>query len=585
MDTLIKPYGGNLINLVCDSEVGAQLKSESQDYVSITLTQRQLCDLELLMNGALSPLTGFMSSAEYDSVVRDLRLPGGLLWSLPVTLDVNKDIIKKIQVESKLALLDPEGFMLAVLHVEDIWKPDKLLEAENVYGTTSLVHPGVSYLLEQSNDYYVGGRVEGVQLPIHYDFETLRDTPEELRRLFEKSGWRKVVAFGTSRPMHRIHREITLSAAKDVGAHILIHPVVGLSKPGDLKYFTRVQCYKEILKYYPKHMVLLSLLPSAMRMAGPREAIHNAIIRQNYGCSHIIIGPEHAAPPNVRQGGERFYEQFSSQKIIDKYQDELEIKMVSVPEQRYVKSKNKFLSLDAIKENKLSGCLFKDEELYSSLESGLPVPDWFTFPEVVDRLKTICKPRSMAGLTLFFTGLSGSGKSTLAKILYARFIEDSMRPVTLLDGDVVRLHLSSELGFSKEHRDINVKRIGYVASVINQNCGIAICAPIAPYEAVRKYVRELNDQYGSFIEVHVSTPLEVCEQRDRKGLYAKARRGELKQFTGISDPYEEPKDPEIRIDTSLMTPIAAAEEIMLYLFREGFIGSCDTTLTGDNLCG
>lgn len=579
MGSIIKPYGGNLNNLVVSTERAEVLKSESENYLSVTLTERQLCDLELLMNGAFSPLKGFMVQEEYDSVVSDMRLPGGLLWSIPVVLDVNQNIARQVEIGKSIGLLDPEGFMLAVLHVKDIYKADKTNEAMKVYGSTSTKHPGVAYLLNETNDYYIGGDIEAIQLPIHYDFETLRDTPYELRHLFNKQGWRNVVAFGTSKPMHRIHRDITLHAAKKAGAHILIHPTVGLGKPGDLKYYTRVQCYQAIRKYYPKHMVMLSLLPVAMRMAGPREAVHNAIIRQNYGCSHIIIGPEHAAPPDVRQGAERYYERYSSQQIIEQFQDELDIKMVKVPEQKYVRRLNRFLPVDQIEDKNYEGELFKDVEFYDCLEHDEEIPDWFTFPEVISELKKICRPRSKTGITLFFTGLSGSGKSTLAKIIHAKFIEEGKRPVTLLDGDVVRHYLSSELGFSKEHRDINVQRIGFVASVINKNGGIAICAPIAPYAKVREYVREMNSQYGSFIEIHVATPLETCESRDRKGLYAKARKGEIKQFTGISDPYEEPQYPEIKIDTSAMSPMEAAQEIMLYLLREGYLG-CD-----DSICG
>ena len=579
MSSIIPPYGGVLNNLVVTNEYAEALKQESEHFMSITLTERQLCDLELLLNGAFSPLTGFMNEAEYNSVLSDMRLPGGLLWSMPITLDVNEKFAGQLKAGDKLGLRDPEGFMLAVLNVEDIWKVDKSKEADIIYGTSSRNHQGVAYLFDQVNDYYIGGRVEGIQLPVHYDFETLRDTPEELRRLFDKHGWRKVVAFGTSKPMHRLHREITLNAAKQAEAHILIHPVVGMGKPGDLKYYTRVQCYQAIKKYYPKHMVMLSLLPMAMRMAGPREAIHNAIVRQNYGCSHVIIGPEHAAPPNVRQGADRFYEQYASQKIFDQYQDELDIKIVTIPEQRFVSKLGKFLTIQEIDERGLTGELYKDHEFYESLEHCNEIPGWFTFPEVIEELRKTCKPRSTTGITLFFTGLSGSGKSTLAKILHAKFIEEGKRPVTLLDGDVIRHYLSSELGFSKEHRDINVKRIGFVASVINKNGGIAICAPIAPYTNVRDYVREMNSQYGSFIEIHVATPLETCEARDRKGLYAKARKGEIKQFTGISDPYEVPVNPEVRIDTSLLSPMEAAQEIMLYLLREGYLG-CD-----DNICG
>jgi len=575
MSALIKPHGGVLVDLICAADRAETLKYESERFPSITLTQRQFCDLELLMNGAFSPLNGFMGQQQYESVINNMTLPDGLLWSMPIVLDIENELANKLSTGDCLGLRDPEGFMLAVIHIEDIWKADKKKEAEVIYSTQSEQHPGVDYLMNQVKEYYVGGRVEGIQHPLHYDFETLRDTPQELRRLFEKQGWRKVVAFSTSKPMHRLHRDITLEAAKDAGAHLLLHPVVGMSKPGDLKYYNRVQCYQSIIKYYPKHMVMLSLLPLAMRMAGPREAIHNAIIRQNYGCSHIIIGPEHAAPPNVRQGAERFYNSYSAQQLLEQYQDELQIQIVTVKEKRYVTEQNKFLSTDEIEKQGLEGQLFKDKELYRSLKTSCSVPEWFSFPEVIDELKKICKPQAKAGITLFFTGLSGSGKSTLAKILYAKFIEEGKRPVSLLDGDIVRQYLSSELGFSKDHRDINVKRIGYVASLINKNGGMAICAPIAPYSSIRQYVRDLNSQYGSFIEIHVSTPLSECEKRDRKGLYAKARKGEIKQFTGISDPYEEPVDPEIKIDTSQYTPMEAAQDIMLYLLREGYIDTCD----------
>ena len=578
MTSLVKPYGGVLNNLLVSNERAEELKIKSEHFTSITLTQRQYCDLELLLNGGLSPLTGFMTQREYDSVLTSMRLPNGLLWTMPITLDISESQSSELSVGDSIGLRDPEGFMLAVLHIEDIWQLDKFKEAEVIYGTDTELHPGVEYLFNQTNDYCVGGKVEGIQLPLHYDFETLRDTPQELRSLFKKQGWRKIVAFGTSKPMHRLHRDITLNAAKEVGAHILLQPVVGMSKPGDLTYYNRVQCYQAIRKYYPKHMVMLSLLPMAMRMAGPREAIHNAIIKQNYGCTHIIIGPEHAAPPNVRHGGERFYEQYSSQAMLSQYQKELDIEMVAVEEQRYVEKLNKFLTVSEIEKNGHIGVLFKDKDLYCSLEKGGEVPGWFSFPEVMSELRKICKPRDKMGITLFFTGLSGSGKSTLATILYAKFIEESNRPVTLLDGDVIRQYLSSELGFSKEHRDINVKRIGYVASVINKNGGIAICAPIAPYESVRDYVRNLNTQHGSFVEIYVATPLEECERRDRKGLYAKARKGEIKQFTGISDPYEEPENPEIKIDTSSLMPMEAAQEIMLYLLKEGYIDNFDESV-------
>ncbi|MDH5189880.1 MAG: bifunctional sulfate adenylyltransferase/adenylylsulfate kinase [Gammaproteobacteria bacterium] len=572
MDNLIKPYGGILVDLVLDSDKAEHLKKESQHFPSHTLTQRQLCDLELLMNGGFSPLTGFMTEGVYNSVVGDMRLPDRQLWPIPIILDIPENVASKLELNSKLALLDEEGFMLAVLNIESKWQPDKKKEAKQVFGVSNDSHPGVKYLYENTHNTYVGGTIEGVQLPFHNDFETLRDTPLELRNLFNKKGWNKVVAFHTCKPMHRIHREITLKAAKDVGANILLHPAVGQTKPGDLHYYARVHCYQAIRKHYSHDMALLSLLPVSVRMAGPREAIMNAIIRQNYGCSHIIIGPEHAAPPGIRENKTRFYPSYAAQEILKKHQNELDIQIVPIHEMRYMEEQDQFIEIIELKKSGQEGVLFTDREIKEHLAHGQTIPDWVTYPDVIEALKKVYPPRNKQGITLFFTGLSGSGKSTLAKIIYAKFIEDGSRPVTLLDGDVVRQNLSSELGFSKDHRNINVRRIGYVASEITKNGGIAICAPIAPYTEMRREARDMIEQYGSFIEIYVSTPLEVCEERDRKGLYEKARKGIIPEFTGISDPYEEPENAEININTSETNPLQAAQEIISYLFRNKYIG-------------
>lgn len=571
MNIQINPHCGELRNLMVDENRALELKEVSQELPSITLMKRHLCDLELLMNGAFSPLTGFMGQGDYESVVANMSLADGSLWPIPITIDVQDAIVTKLESDSRLALMDEEGFMLAVLNVQSIWKPDKVHEAKSVFGTDDIAHPGVRYLLEETQANYIGGTIEGIQLPFHNDFETLRDTPEELRHLFDKMGWSSVAAFHTSKPMHRIHKEITINAAKEVGAHILLHPAVGETKPGDLHYYARVHCYQAIRNHYPHNLATLSLLPIAVRMAGPREALLNAIVRQNYGCSHIIMGPEHAAPPGVRDSNVRFYPSYAAQEMMEKYQNELEIKMVPIKEMRYVEDDDCFMSLEKIEQENRKGILFTDKELKQYLAHNQPVPSWFSYPDVIDALRKVFPPRNKQGVTLFFTGLSGSGKSTVAKIIYAKFIEEGDRPVTLLDGDVIRKNLSSELGFSKKHRNINVRRIGYVASEITKNGGIAICAPIAPYTEMRRAVRENIEQYGAFIEIHVSTSLEVCEQRDRKGLYAKAREGIIPEFTGISDPYEAPENPEIRINTENLEPMQAVQEIFLYLLREGFI--------------
>ncbi|MHB8533850.1 MAG: bifunctional sulfate adenylyltransferase/adenylylsulfate kinase [Sulfuricaulis sp.] len=576
MDYLIKPYGGILQNLRVDEARASVLKAESQNFPSITLTQRQLCDLELLMNGAFSPLDGFMSHDAYESVLQDMCLTDGTLWSIPINLDVPDELAGKLQIGGSLGLNDAEGFMLAVLRIEAIWKPDKKREAEIVFGTNSMAHPGVRYLHEAVHDTYVGGKVEGIQLPAHYDFERLRDTPEELRRLFAKHGWRHVVAFNTSKPMHRLHRDITLRAAKEAQANILLHPAVGMTKPGDLHYYARVHCYQAIRQHYPHGLAMLSLLPMAVRMAGPREALLNAIVRQNYGCSHFIVGPEHAAPPDIRKGGARFYPRYAAQDLMAQHRDKLDIRMIPIQEMMYVPEDDDFLPSERIERTGKKGIQFTESDLYRHLADNLEIPAWYSFPDVIAQLRKVCPSRDRRGITLFFTGLSGAGKSTIAKILYAKFIEAGGRPVTLLDGDVVRKNLSNELGFSKEHRDINVKRIGFVASEITKNGGVAICAPIAPYATTRRSVRDQIEQHGAFIEIYVATPIEVCEARDRKGLYAKARKGRVKEFTGISDPYDVPEHPEIRLDASQLSPMQAAQEIFLYLLREGYLDAAGT---------
>ena len=570
MSHLIAPHGGELIDLLVDADRAAELKAASRDWCSWDLTPRQLCDLELLLNGGFSPLTGFMKKADHDSVCERMRLADGTLWPIPTLLDVTPQVAETLRVGGRLALRDPEGVMLAALHVEEIWEPDRQASAQATFGTTSSDHPGVAHLLHKSNSVAVGGRLEGLQLPIHYDFRSLRQTPAELRAEFSREGWRRVVAFQTRNPMHRAHCELTLRAAKEVRANLLIHPTVGMTKPGDIDHYTRVRCYQAVLPRLPQHTVKLSLLPLAMRMAGPREAMLHALIRKNYGCTHFIVGRDHASPGKDSQG-KPFYGPYDAQELLQKHQDDLGVEMVPFKMVSYVEELDTYLPQDEIPPGArtldISGT-----ELRRRLQEGRELPAWFTFPEVADELRRTHPPRHKQGLTVFLTGLSGAGKSTIASVLLVKFMETGGRPVTLLDGDIVRKNLSSELNFSKEHRDINIRRIGFVASEITKNGGIAICAPIAPYDSVRKEVRQAIEPGGGFMLVFVATPLDVCEERDRKGLYAKARAGILKEFTGISDPYEEPADADLVIDTTKLSPEESAQEILLYLEREGYVG-------------
>jgi sulfate adenylyltransferase len=569
---LIPPHGGELVNLIPSPEKIAAIKAQSKEYPSWDLTGRQLCDLELLVTGGFSPLRGFMTRADYESVCKNMKLANGVLWPMPITLDVTEDFAKKLTAgSSKVALRDPEGVMLAVLHVEDIWQPDREAEAKAVFGSTSKAHPGADYTMNKANPWYVGGTIEGLQIPSHYDFRSIRLTPAETRAEFARAGWTKVVAFQTRNPMHRAHVELAFRAAKQVEANLLIHPVVGMTKPGDVDYYTRVRCYQLLLPKFPQGTAQLSLLPLAMRMGGPREAVWHALIRKNYGCTHFIVGRDHAGPGKDTDG-KPFYGAYEAQEVFKKQEAEIGVTMVPFSMMVYLEEQDKYVPDDEVKKGEkvlnISGT-----ELRDRLNEGRDIPAWFTYPEVVAELRRSFPPRHKQGVTIFFTGLSGSGKSTIANVLLTKFLETGGRPVTLLDGDLVRKHLSSELGFSKEHRDINIRRIGYVASEITKNGGIAICAPIAPYDATRKHVRGMIEPYGGFILVHIATSVEVCEQRDRKGLYAKARAGILKEFTGISDPYESPTDADVTINTGELSAEEAAQAIILHLEREGFIGS------------
>ncbi len=570
-DHLIAPHGGALVDLLAAPEESAEIKAASRDWPSWDLTARQFCDLELLLNGAFSPLTGFLGKADHDSVASRMRLADGTLWPIPITLDVPRSFAEALGAGRKLALRDPEGVMLAALDVDELWEPDREAAAQAVFGTVDRKHPGVLHLLDRTHPVFVGGRLTGLQLPSHYDFRALRQTPAELRAEFAREGWRRVVAFQTRNPMHRAHCELTMRAAKEAQANLLIHPTVGMTKPGDLDHYTRVRCYQAVLARFPQHTAKLALLGLAMRMGGPREALLHAIIRKNHGCTHFIVGRDHAGPGNDSQG-KPFYGPYDAQEMLRSHEDELGVAMVPFKQLVYVEDLDTYFPVDEVPAGKktldISGT-----ELRQRLAEGRDLPAWFTFPEVATELRRTHPPRHQQGFTVFLTGLSGAGKSTIASVLMVKFMETGGRPVTLLDGDIVRKNLSSELNFSKEHRDINIRRIGYVASEITKNGGIAICAPIAPYDSVRKEVRLAIEPGGGFVLVHIATPIEVCEQRDRKGLYAKARAGILKEFTGISDPYEEPADADLVIDASAASPEEAAQEILLYLEKQGYVGA------------
>jgi sulfate adenylyltransferase len=570
VEPLIAPHGGVLKDLYLPHAEAQALKQRSAALPALDLNTRQLCDLELLLNGAFSPLEGFLVERDYRRVVDELRLADGTLWPMPITLDVGEEFAASLSPGAELVLRDTQGVPLAVLDVEDIYRPDREHEARQVFGTLDRAHPGVAELLDRGGPVYLGGRLRGIQAPVHYDFTELRDSPRTLRAWFEANGWRRVVAFQTRNPMHRAHRELTLRAAQKVGARLLIQPSVGRTKPGDVDHYTRVRCYRALLPQYPADSAKLSLLPLAMRMGGPREAVWHAIIRKNYGATHFIVGRDHAGP-GVDSNGRPFYGPFDAQHLLERYQGELGIQVVAFPAMVYAANRDAYVpATEVAAEDEVRD--ISGTQLRRHLQDGTEIPAWFSFPEVVRILRERHPARAPRGFALFFTGLSGAGKSTIAQAVVAQLLERTSRAVTVLDGDEVRKHLSRGLGFSREDRAANVTRIGYVASEIVRHGGIAVCAPIAPYADARAEARALVEAHGDFIEIHVATPLEVCEARDRKGLYAQARAGKIAHFTGISDPYEVPEQPEIRVDGGGAEPVVLAGHILGLLRDRGLLG-------------
>lgn len=564
---------GDLVNRVMDpkSQQFEEYWTSASHLYEINLSHRQLCDIELLMNGAFSPLEGFMTKRTYDSVVNDMHLPDGTIFPIPITLDITEEQASHIEKEkhSHILLRDGEYNPIAVLNVEDIWRPNKTLEAEAVFGGDP-EHPAISYLNRFAHNVYIGGKLYGFQLPPHYDYEDLRRTPQQVRDMFKHRQWNKVVAFQTRNPMHRAHFELTkLALDKDPSMHLLVHPVVGMTKPGDIDHHTRVKCYREIMPKYPKNRADLVVFPLAMRMGGPREAVWHCIIRKNFGLTHFILGRDHAGPGS-NSAGKDFYSPYEARDAAIKHQKELGINLLTFENMVFSPEDDRYYQENAVpkgkKTLKLSGT-----EVRKRLRTGEEIPEWFSFKEVVSILRQAHPPRHKQGFVIFFTGLSGSGKSTIANALREKLMEIQDRRVAMLDGDHVRKLLSSELTFSKDHRNLNIKRIGYISSMISNTGGIVIACPIAPYKESREYSRHVCSEFGGYCEVYCSTPVSTCEQRDRKGLYLKAKEGKLPHFTGVSDPYEVPEKPEVEFDTTSVSIEDACNNIISWLDKEGYI--------------
>ncbi|KAH0497207.1 hypothetical protein TgHK011_004533 [Trichoderma gracile] len=567
------PHGGVLKDLFArDLPRQAELLEESETLPALVLSERHLCDLELILNGGFSPLEGFMTENDYNRVVKENRLESGLLFSMPITLDVDQAQIDELSIKpgARLTLRDfRDDRNLAILTVEDVYRPDKVQEAKLVFGSDDDTHPGVKHLLSVAKDFYVGGKLEAINRLEHYDFLDLRFTPAELRSHFNKLGWQKVVAFQTRNPMHRAHRELTVRAARSQQANVLIHPVVGLTKPGDIDHFTRVRVYRALLPRYPNGMAALALLPLAMRMGGPREALWHAVIRKNHGATHFIVGRDHAGPGKNKNGKDH-YGPYDAQILVQQHQEELGIKMVEFQEMIYIPDRDEYLPANEIPEGtrtmNISGT-----ELRNRLRTGKEIPEWFSYPEVVKVLREQNPLPREKGFTVFLTGYQNSGKDQVARALQATLNQGGGRPVSMLLGETVRAELSSELGFSRQDRSLNIARIAFVASELTKAGAAVIAAPIGPYEADRQHARELIEKSGPFFLVHVATPLEHCEKTDRRGIYSKARAGEIKGFTGVDDPYEVPQKADLTVDLTKQNVRSIVHEIILLLESRGLL--------------
>jgi sulfate adenylyltransferase len=555
-------HGGSLKPLLVTNNKRRQiLHKKIENAPRISLNQRQICDLELLINGGFSPLTGFMDEQTYQSVIDTMRLPNGTIWSIPIVLDVHD--ASSYAIGDELVLCDTYNEPYALFTITSIYKPDKINEAKKVYGTTDTHHFGVQQIFNNTGDYYLGGTIEGLNNIVHYDFSEYRYTPAQLRKKFEEFGWENVIGFQTRNPLHKVHYTLIKEAAKKLGANVLLHPSVGQTKDGDIDYITRTKCYIHFQKLYMNKQTFLSLLPLAMRMAGPREAVLHAIIRKNYGCTYFIVGRDHASPGKNRMG-KPYYGEYDAHDLLNSIKDELGITPILFKEMVYVQEEKKYIPINKVKKHhtimRISGT-----EVRKKLENNEPLPEWLSFPEIVAELRTNAQRKKQKGLTIFFTGLPSAGKSTLARILYYKLLEMQDREISLLDGDVIRYNLSKGLGFSKEDRYTNITRLGFVANEITRHKGIAICAAIAPYADAREYNRQLISQTGNYVEIYLSTPIDICIKRDVKQLYSMAKKKKLKNMTGIDDPYEAPENPEIAINTDEKSVEECVDTILAYL--------------------
>ena len=554
--------------LYAPAEEAAALRAALPGLPTWDLTEPQALDLGLLLDGSFAPLDGYVDRVAHASVCGGLRLPDGRVAPMPISLDVDEPTARRTEVGGRLALRHPEGMTLAIVEVRDLFEIDVAAEARAIFGTDDAAHPGVFRHLRETSRWRVGGPVVGLEPAPRHVLARWCKTPRQVRLEIAAHGLARVVAFQTRNPLHRAHVDLTARAMDAADAGLLLHPVVGRTAPGDVDAAIRMRCYEAVRARYPAGRTILAALPLAMRMAGPREAVWHATIRRAYGATHFVVGRDHAAP-GPRPDGRPFYGPYDAQRLLASFGPDLGITVLPFEERVCLPDERTWVARSEVPVG-VTPLSCSGTELRRMLRAGEPIPAWFTYPEVASVLTEAFPPRPRQGFAIYLTGLSGAGKSTIARVLAERLDERGPRRVTVLDGDYVRKVLSSGLGFSKEDRETNLRRIAWVAAEVVRHGGVAICAAIAPYRAARREARERIEAVGGFVEVHVATALDVCEGRDTKGLYAKARAGLLRGFTGVDDPYEAPERAEVVVGTAGERPGAAADAVLAHLTREGY---------------
>jgi sulfate adenylyltransferase len=551
--TMIAPYGGMLVDLMVPAEEGDELKAYAGHLPSIQISPRSVCDLELLAAGVFSPLDRFMGQADHEGVVSEMRLANGYIFPIPITLPVAAD--STLRLDGDIALRNSEYELLAIMTVEEIYRWDRNQVAETVFGTQNLRHPVVNEMYSWG-ELNISGRIQVLQLPRHYDFPDLRLTPHQTREIIAEIAPQNVIGVQLDDPIPQDLQEIP---AQEIAGLSLLQYAVGMTKLGDFDYYTRVRTFRKIAEHhFEPDQFLLSLIPFATRHAGPREALLQTLVQRNFGANHSLVGYD----PDNSSGNQSLPHSNEADELLAKYSHEVGMKIISsripinIPDAESSESDFKISPGTSTSLHSISPQVNNSPWLHF-------------FHDVSEKLTESQPPRHAKGVCIWFTGLSGSGKSTTAELL-SWLLLDHGRRLTVLDGDIVRTHLSKGLGFSKEDRDTNVRRIGYVASELVRLGGVVICAVVSPYSAARNDVRNMvgKDQY---VEVFVDTPLEVCETRDVKSIYAKARSGAITGVTGIDDPYEPPIQPEITLDTVSFSPQENANFVIKYLIKQGYV--------------